>query len=114
VKSESFSFDRSVASEAATGAGPSELNLWTRQWRDERIRKARADYRERASAYESLKNKATDYARSIKMTRDVSAQVLEVWESSPVDLPPMNGADTIGPDLMINPESLRPNWQEAR
>lgn len=66
---------------------PSELNLWTRQWRDERIRKARADYREREAAYACLKNKSTDYAKSIKMVRDLTAQVLAVWESSPVDLP---------------------------
>jgi hypothetical protein len=68
-------------------AEPSELNLWTRQWRDERIRKARADYRERMAAFDCLKDKSTDYALSIKMTRDVSAQVLAVWEASPVDLP---------------------------
>jgi hypothetical protein len=67
---------------------PSELNLWTRQWRDERIRKARADYRERASAFGCLKDKSTDYAQSIKMARDVCAQVLAVWESSPGFLPP--------------------------
>lgn len=66
---------------------PSELNLWKRQWRAERIRKASADYRERASAYDCLKDKSTDYARSIKMARDVHAQVLAVWEASPVDLP---------------------------
>jgi hypothetical protein len=68
-------------------AEPSELNLWTRQWRDERIRKARADFRERDGAWQCLKDKSTDYARSIKMARDVSAQVLAVWEGSPVDLP---------------------------
>lgn len=68
-------------------AEPPELNFWTRHWRDERIRKARADYRERAVAYECLKNKSTDYAKSIKMVRDVTAQVLAVWEASPVDLP---------------------------
>jgi hypothetical protein len=66
---------------------PSELNLWTRQWRAERIRLARADYRERWAAYECLKDKSTDYAKSIKMTRDVSAEVLAVWEASPVNLP---------------------------
>lgn len=66
---------------------PSELNLWARQWRAERIRKAAADYRERAGAYDSLKDKTTDYARSIKMSRDVCAQVLAVWQASPVDLP---------------------------
>lgn len=65
---------------------PSDLNLWERQWRTERINKARADYREREAAYASLKNKDTDYARSIKMARDVSAQVLAVWESSPETL----------------------------
>jgi len=66
---------------------PSELNLWARQWRDERIRKARADYRERAAAYECLKAKGTDYAKSLKMARDVCAQVLAVWEASSADLP---------------------------
>lgn len=69
-------------------AEPSELNLWTRQWRDERIRKARADFRERDAAYWCLKDKSTDYAQSIKMARDVCQQVLAVWEASPVDLPP--------------------------
>jgi hypothetical protein len=63
------------------------LNLWARQWRAERIRKARADFRERDAAWQCLKDKSTDYARSIKMARDVCAQVLSVWESSPVDLP---------------------------
>ena len=66
---------------------PSEMNLWTRQWRAERINKARADYLERGAAYDCLKDKSTDYAKSIRMARDVSAQVLAVWESSPVDLP---------------------------
>jgi hypothetical protein len=66
---------------------PSDLNLWTRQWRDERIRKARADYRERAASYDCLQDKSTDYAKSIKMARDVTAQVLAVWVASPVDLP---------------------------
>lgn len=68
-------------------AEPSELNLWTRQWRDECIRSARADFRERDAAWQCLKDKSTDYARSIKMARDVHAKVLAVWEASPVDLP---------------------------
>jgi hypothetical protein len=68
-------------------AEPSELNLWTRQWRDGLIKKARADYRNYDAAWFSLNDKNTDYARSIKMARDVCAQVLAVWESSPVDLP---------------------------
>jgi hypothetical protein len=66
---------------------PSELNLWTRQWRAERIRKAAADHRERAAAYDSLKDKTTDYALSIKMVRDLAAQILAVCQASPVDLP---------------------------
>ena len=66
---------------------PSELNLWTRQWRDELIRKARADSRKYDAAWSSLKDKSTDYAKSIKMARDVCAQVLALWEASPVDLP---------------------------
>ena len=65
----------------------SELNLWARQWRAERIGKARADFRERDAAWQCLKDKSTDYARSIKMARDVCAQVLALWEASPVDLP---------------------------
>lgn len=65
----------------------SDLNLWTRQWRAERIGKARADWRERASAYQCLRDKTTDYAKSLKMARDVCAEVLAVWERSPVDLP---------------------------
>lgn len=68
---------------------PSELNLWARQWRDERIKNARADYRMRAVAYDCLNDKTTDYAQSIKMVRDRCAQVLAVWEASPFDLPPL-------------------------
>jgi len=67
-------------------AEPSSLNLWTRQWRADRIRKARADLREHDSAYERIQGKGTDYARSIKMIRDHCAKALAVWESSPVDL----------------------------
>lgn len=70
-----------------TPTEPSELNLWTRQWRDELIRKARADSRKYDAAWSSLNDKSTDYAKSIKMARDVCAQVLALWESSPVDLP---------------------------
>jgi hypothetical protein len=69
-------------------ADPSELNLWTSQWRDVCLRRARAGYRERAVAYDCLKDKTTDYALSLKMARDVFAQVLAVWEASPVDLRP--------------------------
>jgi hypothetical protein len=71
----------------ANSADPSEPNLWASQWRDERIRKARADYRERDAAWLCLKNKSTDYAKSLKMARDVCKQVLALWESSPVGLP---------------------------
>lgn len=66
---------------------PSALNLWASQWRTDNINRARSGYRQSAAAYDALKNKTTDYARSIKTLRDVSAQVLAVWEASPVDLP---------------------------
>jgi hypothetical protein len=68
-------------------AEPSELNLWTRQWRAERIEAARSDFRRKDTAYRGLNDKSTDYAKSIKAVRDVSAQVVALWQSSPVELP---------------------------
>ncbi len=82
-------------------AEPSKLNLWARQWRAERIESARGDFRRKDIAYQGLKDKSTDYAKSVKMARDVCVQVLALWESSPVDLP----------DGVPEVEAPLPHWE---
>jgi hypothetical protein len=60
-----------------------EHDFWGNQWRAERIRKARADYKAREAGFACLKDQTTSYALSLKMARDVSAQVLALLEASP-------------------------------
>lgn len=63
-----------------------EHDFWGSQWRDERIRKARADYKAREASFACLKDQTTSYALSLKMARDVAAQVLALLEASPKNI----------------------------
>lgn len=62
-------------------------NLWESQWRAEMIAKARSERDQTATCYRALKNKATEYARSVELVLAGREQVLAMWERSPAKLP---------------------------
>jgi hypothetical protein len=51
------------------------------------IAKARNERDLSAEGYNAMKNKTTEYARSIEMVLAVREQVVALWESSPAKLP---------------------------